>query len=86
MVSYDVSLPPMIHHASFQLGPFASGWHIIEIQPNCHYYHVCKAFVLIFWSWNLVFRSLKSHGKVMEFCPGNFVATLFKVAKYIETN
>ena len=44
---------------------------------KCRYYHdVCKAFVLIFWSWNFVIRSWKSHGKVMEFCPGNFVATL----------
>ena len=43
------------------------------------YYHdVCKAFVLIFQSWNFVIRSWKSHGKVMEFCPGNFMATLSK--------
>ena len=27
-------------------------------------------------SWNFVVWSWKSHGKVMEFCHGNFVATL----------
>ncbi len=28
-------------------------------------------------SWNFVIQSWKSHGKVMEFCRDNFVATLY---------
>ncbi len=41
----------------------------------------CWLYVLRFRSWNFVIRSWKSHRKVMEFCPGDFVATLVRMTR-----